>query len=190
MQGTQSVSQLLIAWGRGEPAALEELVPRVYGELHKLARVYLRRGSSGQSLQPTALINETFLRLLAPSQPVEWESRAHFFGIAARTMRIILVDEARTQNAAKRGGDVDMITLDGCAAVSPHRAPDVLEVDQALRRLAEIDDRKAKVIEMRYFGGMEREEVAAALGLTLATVKRDLRLGEAWLRRFLAAKSD
>jgi RNA polymerase sigma factor (TIGR02999 family) len=189
MEGSQSVSQLLVAWGRGEPAALEELTPRVYDELHKLARAYLRRGSSGQSLQPTALISETFLRLLDPSQPVEWESRAHFFGIAARTMRMILVDHARTQNAAKRGGDVDVITLDGCGAVSPHRAPDVLEVDQALRRLAEIDDRKAKVIEMRYFGGMDREEVAVALGLTLATVKRDLRLGEAWLRRFLAGKS-
>ncbi len=189
MEGSQSVSQLLIAWGRGEPAALEELTPRVYRELHKLARAYLRRGSSGHSLQPTALINETFLRLLDPSQPVEWESRAHFFGIAARTMRMILVDHARTQNAVKRGGDAAVITLDGCTAFSPHRAPDVLEVDQALQRLAEIDDRKAQVIEMRYFGGMDREEVATALGLTLATVKRDLRLGEAWLRRFLAGKS-
>ena len=184
-----SVSQLLIAWGRGEPAALEQLTPRVYNELHKLARAYLRRGSSDQSLQPTALINETFLRLLNPSQPVEWESRAHFFGIAARTMRMILVDHARAQNAAKRGGGADIITLDGCAAVSPHRAPNVLEVDQALRRLAEVDDRKARVIEMRYFGGMEREEVAAALGLTISTVKRDLRLGEAWLRRFLAGEA-
>ena len=148
----------------------------------------MRRGISSQSLQPTALINETFLRLLDPSQPVEWESRAHFFGIAARTMRMILVDHARAQNAAKRGGDAAVITLDGCIAVSPHRAPDVLEVDQALRCLAEVDDRKAKVIEMRYFGGMDREEVAAALGLTIATVKRDLRLGEAWLRRFLGRK--
>jgi RNA polymerase sigma-70 factor, ECF subfamily len=189
MGGSESVSQLLIAWGRGEPAALEQLTPLVYHELHKLARAYLRRGSSGQSLQPTALINETFLRLLDPSQPVEWESRAHFFGIAARTMRMILVDHARAQNAAKRGGDAEVITLDGCAAFSPDRAPDVLEVDQALRRLAEFDDRKARVIEMRYFGGMDREEVAMALGLTLATVKRDLRLGEAWLRRFLAGES-
>ena len=100
------------------------------------------------------------------------------------------MDHARAQNAAKRGGGADLITLDGCAAVSPHRAPDVLEVDQALRRLAEVDDRKARVIEMCYFGGMDREEVATALCLTLATVKRDLRLGEAWLRRFLAGKGD
>jgi RNA polymerase sigma factor (TIGR02999 family) len=186
MEEPPSVSQLLIAWGRGEPAALEQLTPRVYGELHKLARAYLRRGSSGQSLQPTALINEAFLRLLDQSQPVQWENRAHFFGIAARLMRLILVDHARGHHAIKRGGAAAVVTLDDCMAVSPGRAPDVLEVHEALDRLAEVDERKAKVIEMRYFGGMDREEVAAALGLTVPTVKRDLRLGEAWLRRFLA----
>jgi RNA polymerase sigma factor (TIGR02999 family) len=180
---------LLTAWGRGEPAALEELTPRVYGELHKLARAYLRRGGSGQSLQPTALINEAFVRLLEQSQPVEWENRAHFFGIAARLMRMILVDRARANHAVKRGGAAAAITLDDCMAVSPGRAPNVLEVSEALDRLAAVDERKAKVIEMRYFGGMDREEVAAALGLTVSTVKRDLRLGEAWLRRFLAGKT-
>ncbi|MGD1090400.1 MAG: ECF-type sigma factor [Bryobacteraceae bacterium] len=186
MGGSPSVSELLIAWGRGEPAALEQLTPRVYGELHKLARAYLRRGISGQSLQPTALINEAYLRLLDQSQPVQWENRAHFFGVAARLMRIILVDRARAHHAAKRGGVAAAVTLDDCMAVSPGRAPDVLEVNEALDRLAEVDARKAKVIEMRYFGGMDREEVATALGLTVFTVKRDLRLGEAWLRRFLA----
>jgi RNA polymerase sigma factor (TIGR02999 family) len=184
-----TVSDLLIAWGRGEPAALEQLTPRVYGELHKLARAYLRRGSSGQSLQPTALINEAFLRLLDQSQPVDWQSRAHFFGIAAQLMRAILVDHARARYAAKRGGAAAVITLDDCLAVSPGRAPDVLEVDQALDRLAEVDERKARVIELRYFGGLDREEVAAALGLTVSTVKRDLRFGEAWLRRFLASEN-
>jgi RNA polymerase sigma factor (TIGR02999 family) len=186
MGGSPSVSRLLIAWGRGEPSALEELTPRVYGELHKLARAYLRRGRPGQSLQPTALINEAFLRLLDHSQPVQWENRAHFFGIAARTMRLILVDHARAHHAAKRGGAAIAVSLDDCMAICPARAPNVLEIDQALDRLAAVDERKARVIEMRYFGGMDREEVAAALGLTLATVKRDLRLGEAWLRRFLA----
>jgi RNA polymerase sigma-70 factor, ECF subfamily len=190
MEESPSVSQLLIAWGRGEPAALEQLTPRVYGELHKLARAYLRRGSSGQSLQPTALINEAFLRLLDQSQPVQWENRAHFFGIAARLMRLILVDHARAHHAVKRGGAAAAVTLDDCMAVSPGRAPDVLEVHQALDRLAAVDERKAKVIEMRYFGGMDREEVAAALGLTVPTVKRDLRLGEAWLRRFLAGENN
>jgi RNA polymerase sigma-70 factor, ECF subfamily len=189
VEASPSVSELLIAWGRGEPAALEQLTPRVYGELHKLARAYLRRGSPGQSLQPTALINEAFLRLLDQSQPVEWESRTHFFGIAARLMRMVLVDHARAHRAVKRGGGAAAITLDDCMAVSPGRAPDVLEVDQALDQLAAVDERKAKVIEMRYFGGMDREEVAAALGLTVSTVKRDLRFGEAWLRRFLASKN-
>jgi|SRR5580658_3013099 RNA polymerase sigma-70 factor (ECF subfamily) len=189
MAGTQSVSQLLIAWGRGEPAALEQLTPQVYQELHKLARAYLRRGRPNQSLQPTALINEAYLRLLDQSQPIEWENRAHFFGIAARLMRIILVDHARTHRAAKRGGAVAAVTLDDGMAVAPGRAPDVLEIDEALNSLAAVDERKAKVIELRYFGGMDREEVAAALGMTVATVKRDLRLGEAWLRKFLAGDS-
>jgi RNA polymerase sigma factor (TIGR02999 family) len=186
MAGSSSVSQLLIAWGRGEPAALEQLTPRVYGELLKIARSHLRRGRPGESLQPAALINEVFVRLLDQSQPVQWENRTHFFGIAARLMRIILVDHARAHHAVKRGGAVAPVTLDDCMAVSPYRAPDVLEVDEALTRLAAVDKRKAKVIELRYFGGMDREEVAAALGLTVSTVKRDLRLGEAWLRRFLA----
>jgi RNA polymerase sigma-70 factor, ECF subfamily len=186
MGESHSVSALLIAWGRGEPAALEQLTPRVYRELHKLARAYLRRGLPGNSLQPTALINEAYLRLLDQAQPVEWENRAHFFGIAARLMRIILVDHARSNHAAKRGGAPAAITLDERMAATPGRAADVLEVNEALDRLAAVDERKAKVIELRYFGGMNREEVAAALGLTLPTVKRDLRLGEAWLRRFLA----
>ena len=189
MGESHSVSALLIAWGRGEPAALEQLTPRVYRELHKLARAHLRRGLPGNSLQPTALINEAYLRLLDQAQPVQWENRAHFFGIAARLMRIILVDHARSNHAAKRGGAPAAITLDERMAATPGRGTDVLEVNEALDRLAAVDERKAKVIELRYFGGMNREEVAAALGLTLPTVKRDLRLGEAWLRRFLAGES-
>ena len=144
MSGNHSVSELLIAWGNGEPAALEHLTPRIYHELHKLARAYLRRGRPNQSLQPTALINEAYLRLLDQGQPVQWENRAHFFGIAARLMRLILVDHARTRRAAKRGGDAGPVTLDDCMAVSPGRAPDVLEVDEALERLAQVDERKAK----------------------------------------------
>jgi RNA polymerase sigma-70 factor (ECF subfamily) len=184
-----TVSDLLIAWGRGEPAALEQLTPRVYGELHKLARAYLRRGNPSHSLQPTALINEAFLRLLDQSQPVDWQNRAHFFGIAAQLMRGILVDHARARYAAKRGGVATVVTLDDCMGVSSGRPPNVLEVDQALDRLAAVDERKARVIELRYFGGLDREEVAAALGLTVSTVKRDLRFGEAWLRRFLAGQN-
>jgi len=122
--------------------------------------------------------------------PCQWENRAHFFGIAARLMRMVLVDHARANHAAKRGGAAAAVTLDDCMAVSPGRAPEVLEINEALDRLAEVDERKAKAIEMRYFGGMDREEIAAALGLTVFTVKRDLRLGEAWLRRFLASKHE
>ena len=184
-----SITGLLAAWGRGEPAALDRLTPLVYEELHTLARAYLRRGSPGPRLQPTALINEAFLRLLDQPQPVQWENRTHFFGIAARVMRLILVDEARAARAARRGGEIVFVTAGDCTAISPGRAPDVLEVDEALDRLAAVDGRKARVIEMRYFGGMDREEVAAALGVSLATVKRDLRLGEAWLRRWLAPES-
>src|SRR5438552_798128 len=139
MEESPSVSQLLIAWGRGEPAALEQLTPRVYGELHKLARAYLRRGSSGQSLQPTALINEAFLRLLDQSQPVQWENRAHFFGIAARLMRMILVDHARAHQAVKRGGSAAPITLAACMAAAPDRAPDVLEIVEFLERLCGVE---------------------------------------------------
>jgi RNA polymerase sigma factor (TIGR02999 family) len=189
MEESPSVSGLLVAWGRGEQGALEQLTPRVYRELHKLARAYLRRGRPNQSLQPTGLVNEAYLRLLYQSQPVQWENRVHFFGIAARLMRMILVDHARIHQAAKRGGAAAAVTLIDCMAVSPARALDVLEIDEALDRLAAVDERKAKVIELRFFGGMDREEVAAALGLTVPTVKRDLRLGEAWLRRFLAGES-
>lgn len=188
MEASPSVTQLLVAWGHGDQAALEQLTPQVYRELHSLAKAYLKRGRPNQTLQATGLINEAFLRLLDQSQPIEWENRAHFFGIAARLMRMILVDYARAHHAAKRGGAADPVTLEEYMAVSPGRAPDVLEIDEALSRLAEVDERKAKVIELRYFGGMDREEVAAALGLTVPTVKRDLRLAEAWLRRFLAGQ--
>lgn len=189
MDADRSISQLLSAWGDGDPAALEELTPKVYQELHKLARAYLRRGQPNPTLRPTELINEAYIRLLDQSQPTPWKSRAHFFGIAARLMRIILVDRARTNHAAKRGGGAGLVTLTDCDAIAAVRPPDMLEIDQALEQLATVDERKARVIEMRYFGGMDREEVALALGLTVPTVKRDLRLGEAWLRRFLSGNT-
>jgi RNA polymerase sigma factor (TIGR02999 family) len=186
MDADHSISQLLSAWGAGDPKALDQLTPRVHQELHKLARAYLRRGLPNPTLQPTALINEAYIRLLDQSQPTPWKSRAHFFGIAARLMRLILVDRARTNHAAKRGGGAGLVTLTDCGALAAGRQPDMLEIDQALERLAAFDERKAKVIEMRYFGGMDREEVAFALGITVPTVKRDQRLGEAWLRRYLS----
>ncbi|HKW96404.1 MAG TPA: sigma-70 family RNA polymerase sigma factor [Bryobacteraceae bacterium] len=185
MERGSPVTQLLVEWSHGDPEALEKLTPHVYRELHALARSYLRRGRPNQTLQPTALINEAYLRLLGQSEPIQFENRAHFFGIAARLMRMVLVDYSRARDAAKRGGAAEAVTLAESLAPSDARAPDVLEIDEALDQLAHVDARKAKVIELKYFGGMEREEIATALGLTVATVKRDLRLGEAWLRRFL-----
>ena len=184
MAESHSITRLLNDWSDGNPAALEELTPHLQQELHALARTYLSRDRQNHTLQPTALVNELYLRLIG-SKPVQWESRAHFFGIAARLMRNILVDHARTRRAAKRGGEAPAFTLQETEALSPYCAPDILEVDRALNRLAHLDERKAKVIELRYFGGMSREEIAFDRGLTLATVKRDLRLAEAWLRREL-----
>jgi RNA polymerase sigma factor (TIGR02999 family) len=181
-----SITQLLVEWNQGSRAALDELTPHVYRELHMLARKYLRRGRPNQTLQPTALINEAYLRLIDQSQPVHFENRSHFFGIAARLMRIVLVDYARAHYAAKRGGTAVTLMLEETAALTPRGAPDVLKLDDALRQLADFDKRKANVIELRFFGGLTRDEIAATLGLTIATVKRDLRLAEAWLRRYWA----
>jgi RNA polymerase sigma factor (TIGR02999 family) len=190
MADPRTITRLLVDWGNGDETALEDLTPLVYGELHSLAQTYLGRGHRGQTLQPTELIGELYLRLIDRSQSVQWENRSHFFGIAARLMRLVLVDHARARHAGKRGGGIERVTLKETLALSPSRAPDVLELDEALRRLAELDERKARVIELRYFGGMKREEIAAALGLTVSTVKRDLRLGEAWLRRSLAGQAE
>ncbi len=189
MEQGPPVTQLLVAWSHGDRAALDELTPHVYRELHSLAKSYLRRGRPNQTLQPTALINEACLRLLGQSESIEWENRAHFFGIAARLMRMVLVDYSRSKNAEKRGGSSDPITLDDALVLSAGRTPDVLEVNEALDHLARVDQRKASVIELRYFGGMDREEIATALQLTVPTVKRDLRLGEAWLRRYLRGEN-
>jgi RNA polymerase sigma factor (TIGR02999 family) len=181
-----SITQLLGEWNKGNRAALDELTPHVYRELHILARKYLSRGRPNQTLQPTALINEAYLRLIDQSQPVHFENRSHFFGIAARLMRIVLVDYARAHYAAKRGRGATFVTIEETAALVANQAPDVLKVDEALRHLAILDERKSKVIELRFFGGLTREEISIALGLTTATVKRDLRLAEAWLRRYIA----
>jgi RNA polymerase sigma factor (TIGR02999 family) len=185
MTSPRSITELLVDWSNGNRAALDELTPHVYRELHDLARIYLSRGRPNQTLQPTALINEVYLRLIDQSQPIQWEGRAHFFGIAARTMRMVLVGYARSYGAIKRGGEALVVTLEEAVTLSSDRVPDILEVDEALNRLAQVDERKANVIELHYFGGMTREETACALGLTVSTVKRDLRLAQAWLRRYL-----
>jgi RNA polymerase sigma-70 factor (ECF subfamily) len=186
MDGPPSITSLLTKWSEGNEAALAELTPRVYRELHLLARKFLNRGRAHHTLQPTALINEAYVRMIDRSKPIQWESRSHFFGIAARLMRLILVDYARAHNAAKRGGPAGPLTLQDTMALSaPGHTPGIVDVHEALTRLEQTDERKARVVELHYFGGMTREEIAAALNLTVPTVKRDLRLAAAWMRRFL-----
>jgi RNA polymerase sigma factor (TIGR02999 family) len=187
MARSNSVTRLLLDWSNGNHTALDELTPHVYRELHLLARRHLSRGSPNRTLQPTALINEVYLRLIEQPRPIDWEGRTHFLGIASRLMRNILVDYYRVRHSAKRGGAAIPVTLTEAVAFSSGRVPDVLELDEALNHLAKCDERKAKVVELRYFGGLTREEIAATLNLTVPTVKRDLRLGEAWLRCHLAA---
>src|SRR5207302_6261180 len=134
----------------GNQAALDELTPQVYRELHALARTYLNRGRGSQTLQPTALINEVYVRLIDQSRPAHWDGRSHFFGIAARLMRMVLVDHARARYAKKRGAGGVAVTLEEAVALTPNRTPYILEIDQALTRLAELDERKAKVIELHF----------------------------------------
>ena len=182
---TNQVTRLLDDWGRGDSAALEELLPLVYQELRKLAGGYLRAERPGHTLQPTALINEAYLRLVSQDAP-RFEGRAHFFGVAARLMRQILVDHARERRAAKRGGGAVKIPLDDAPPVfTEEDAGSLVALDEALTRLAAFDERKARVVEMRSFAGMSVEETARALKVSEPTVKREMRLAAAWLRKEL-----
>lgn len=184
------VTRLLIDWQQGDKAALDQLMPLVYHELRKLAGGYLKNERRNHTLQPTALIHEAYVRLVAGEMP-DWQNRAHFFGVAARLMRQILVDHARTIKASKRGGELQKLSLDDAPPVFAHEdAAGLLSLDDALRKLAVLDERKARVIEMRAFGGMSVEDTALALGVSEPTVKRDMRLAQAWLRRELALDVD
>jgi RNA polymerase sigma factor (TIGR02999 family) len=176
------VSQLLVDWSNGNQAARDRLLPLVYTELRQLAHRYMRRERSGHTIQTTALIHEAYLRLVDQTQ-VHWQHQAHFFGIAARLMRQILIEYARRRTRAKRGGGVGTLTLDETARVSQTRATELLALDEALERLAAIDPRKSRVVELRFFGGLSVEETAAALHVAPNTVLRDWRLAKAWLRR-------
>jgi RNA polymerase sigma factor (TIGR02999 family) len=181
------VTALLHAWSHGDESALHQLVPLVESELRKLARAYMARERPGHTLQTTALVNEAFLRLV-DAQRVTWQGRAHFFGIAARLMRRVLVDHARARGFQKRGGGARTVPIDETLLVS--RAPDVdlFALDQVLSALTEVDDRKARVVEMRFFAGMTVEETADALGVSTDTVKRDWRVAKLWLLRALGGQ--
>ncbi|MEP7340094.1 MAG: sigma-70 family RNA polymerase sigma factor [Acidobacteriota bacterium] len=176
------VTQLLLDWRNGDQEALEKLTPLLYGELRRLAESYLRRERANHTLQATALVNEAFLQLLGNS-PMDWQNRAHFFGIAARLMRQILVDHARAHSASKRGSGQDALPLDDAIEVPGARPADVVALDDALQDLAAFDDRKSRIIELRYFGGLSIEETAEVAGISVATVRRELRMAEAWLYR-------
>src|SRR5262245_41691186 len=179
------VTRLLIDWKQGDANALDQLIPLVYQELRQLAGGYLRSERLDHTLQPTAMLHEAYLRMVDQQMP-EWQSRAHFFGVAARLMRQILVDHARTHKASKRGAALQKITLDDALPVYNYESKaTILSLDEALTRLASFDERKARVIEMRAFGGMSVEDAALALGVSEPTIKRDMRMAQAWLRREL-----
>jgi RNA polymerase sigma-70 factor, ECF subfamily len=180
---SEEVMQLLADWKSGDRAALDRLMPIVYGEMRRLAAYHLKNERPGHTLQPTALIHEAYLRLMNQEPPTV-VSAPHFYSVASQVMRQVLVDFARRRKAAKRGAG-NQAPLEEASAMSEQRADELIALDEALDRLKALDERKARVIEARFFGGFQREEIADALGLTLATVKRDLILGEAWLRREL-----
>jgi RNA polymerase sigma factor (TIGR02999 family) len=186
-QTPAELTALLARWRRGDEGAEAELMPVVYGELRRLAARAMRGERGDHTLQPTALVHEAYLRLAAGARP-EWRDRVHFYAVAARTMRRVLVDHARRQRAARRGGGAPTVTLaDGAAASPPPRPVDLLDLDDALEALARHDERKARVVEMRYFAGLTEAETADALGVSEPTVRLDARLARAWLYRRLDA---
>lgn len=179
------VTQLLQAWGEGDRAALDQLMPLVYDELHRLAQHYLRGERRDHSLQTTALVNEAYLRLVNV-QNVQWQDRAHFFAISSRLIRQILVDRARHHGYQKRGGGRKHVELEESAVIDPGRDGDLLALDEALEALSEFDERKSRVVELRFFGGLTQEEAAAVLDVSPDTVRRDWRLAKSWLRKHLS----
>jgi RNA polymerase sigma-70 factor (ECF subfamily) len=184
---TANVTNLLLEWGNGDPSALERLAPIIYQELLRLARTRLSRENRACTLQPTALVHECYLRL-ADQTRLQWQNRAHFYAVAANTMRRVLIDHARKRKAQKRGQGV-RITLLTDMDVAKERAPDLLALDEALQKLSVLDARKSRVIELKFFGGMTTEEIGLVLGISVATVGRELRLGQAWLRREMSRTS-
>jgi RNA polymerase sigma-70 factor (ECF subfamily) len=182
MSSTHQVTLLLAEWAKGSAKALNELTPLVYSELHQLAASYLRKERNGHTLQPTALVHEAYLRLVDQASP-NWQNRSHFYGVAARLMRQILVDHARRRHAGKRMGSSVKVSLDKSLGFQKERPMDLLALDTSLSALEKIDARKCKAVELRYFGGLSLDEIAQALDVSVITVRRDLKMAEAWLQR-------
>ena len=181
----QTVTQLLIEWGNGDEAALNKLMPIIYSELRKRAHRYMARENPGHTLQTTALIHEVYIRL-AEQKDKKWENRSHFFAVAAQAMRHILVDYARSRNAARHGGALRSVSLEEAALVSDERTSEIVALDEALEQLAEIDPRQSRIVEMRFFGGLSVEETAAVLKVSPITVIRDWNVAKVWLYRELS----
>jgi RNA polymerase sigma factor (TIGR02999 family) len=179
----QDITELLLAWSEGNQDALKKLTPLVYGELHRLAHHYMAGERTGHTLQSTALVNEAYLRLVQTNR-VQWQNRAHFFGVSAQLMRRILVDFARSRQYAKRGGNAPMVLLDD-APVAVRECAELVALDDALSALSAMDPRKGQVVELRFFGGLSVEESAEVLKVSVETVMRDWRLAKVWLRREL-----
>ncbi|MFZ0797349.1 MAG: ECF-type sigma factor [Terriglobales bacterium] len=178
LTNTHEVTRLLAAWAKGDQQALEDLTPLVYRELRQLAASYLRKESPGHTLQPTALVHEAYLRLVEQKNP-DWQGRSHFFGVAAHLMRQILVDHARRRRAGKRAAL--RVSLAEAVSFQPERSRDLVALDSGLKALERLDPRKCKAVELRYFGGLSMDEIAQALEVSPITVRRDLRMAEAWL---------
>src|SRR5438445_6693270 len=181
----EEITALLRAWSDGDQSALEKLTPLVYAELHRLARRYMGREHVGHTLQTSALVNEAYLRLV-DTRGMRWQNRAHFFAVSAKIMRRILVDFARARQNLKRGGGARQVTLDEGLVVSPESGADLLALDEALEQLAALNPRQSMVVELRYFGGLNEEEAAAALNVSPRTVRHDWSVARAWLYRELS----
>ena len=181
----KTITQLLIQWRSGDKAALDALIPIVHQELHNLAKHYLRGERADHTLQTAALVNEVYLRLV-DHKNINWQNRAHFFGVAAQAMRRVLVDYARTRKTEKRGGDVLQVSLDGAVNVAEEKAVELIALDDALQDLEKMDARKSRIVELRYFGGLSVEETAEVLGVAPITVMREWNAAKAWLLRAIS----
>jgi RNA polymerase sigma factor (TIGR02999 family) len=185
VRSPHEITQLLAEWSNGNQTALDKLYPLVYGELHKMANRYMKRERKDHTLQTTALINEAYVRMV-DQKNVHWENRAHFFAISAQIMRRILIDHARRHHYAKRGGGAQKVSLDVTAIVASNPESDMLLLDEALNRLTEMDPRRGQVVELRYFGGLNNEEIAGVLKISENTVTRDWNMARAWLYQELS----
>ena len=176
------VTQLLIDWSGGDQAALDKLIPLVEAELHRLAHHYMNRERAGHTLQTTGLVNEAYVRLVSQNK-VNWQNRAHFFGIAARLMRQILVDYARKRHYAKRGGDAVQVSLDEAAALAHESSSEIVALDEALSRLVKLSPEQSRIVELKFFGGLTIEETAEVMKISVDKVKRDWSMAKTWLYR-------